>query len=161
MTGMNYERNSAMYPIERIYVAGALTKVEKTSLKETYLAIAEVCSKVCSHVYVPHASGTDPVKDPNVTPETVWRVDHREVSAADMLVAYVGEPSLGVGAELEIARITASDIVLWWFEGEKVSRMALGNPAVVHTIEAKDEKNLLEQLEQFLIRRVEGASANE
>ncbi|MFH1822185.1 MAG: hypothetical protein ABH830_00620 [Patescibacteria group bacterium] len=72
----------------------------------------------------------------------VWQKNLREIAASDLLIAYVGEPSLGVGAELEIARITASDIIIWWFKGEKVSRMALGNPAVIKKIEAENEADL-------------------
>lgn len=132
--------------IGKIYVSGALTFVDE-SLKEIYEKIAASCSAVCSDVYVPHLGGTDSVADPKVAPQTVWRKDHREVASSDLIIAYVGSPSLGVGAELEIARITASEIILWWFENEKVSRMALGNPAVSHRIVAKNEKDLINKLD--------------
>lgn len=135
----------------KIYVSGALTVIdENKNLKKIYESIANISSNFCSNVYVPHLGGTDPVKDPLVDPRAVWKKDHREVSSSDLIIAYVGSPSLGVGAELEIARITASDLILWWFEGEKVSRMAKGNPAVSHMIEAKDDKDLVHKLREIL-----------
>jgi len=136
--------------VGKIYISGALSIHDTTELKETYKKIAAVCSKICSNVYVPHLGGTDPIKNPEVSPLAVWKKDHHEVASADLIIAYVGLPSLGVGAELEIARITASDIILWWYQEEKVSRMARGNPAAVKQIEAKDEKDLLDQLDLFL-----------
>lgn len=137
--------------IGKVYVSGALTIIdEKKNLKNIYEDIANTCSNFCSNVYVPHMGGTDPVKHPKVDPQSVWKKDHREVASSDLIIAYVGSPSLGVGAELEIARITASDLILWWFKGEKVSRMALGNPAVSHRMEVEDEDDLKNKLREIL-----------
>lgn len=135
--------------IGKIYVSGPLTCSDEKR-KKTYENIARICSTVCNNVYVPHLGGTDPTADPDIKPQTVWKKDHREVASSDLIVAYVGEPSLGVGAELEIARITASDLILWWFKGEKVSRMALGNPAVKYKVEAEDENDLENKLKTIL-----------
>ena len=136
--------------IGKIYVSGALTIQPKDkNLRTIYEKIAMICSNFCSNVYVPHMSGTDPAKDKEV-PEVVWKVDHREVVTADLLIAYVGMPSLGVGAELELARIAASDIIIWWYKGEKVSRMALGNPGVKYKIEAKNDSDLEAKLREIL-----------
>jgi hypothetical protein len=140
-----------MKNIKKIYISGALTIIdEKKNLKNIYENIAKNCSDFCSDIYVPHLGGTDPIGDPNVDPRDVWVKDHREVATADLIIAYVGSPSLGVGAELEIARITVSDIILWWFKGEKVSRMSLGNPAVSHKLEVNDEAELMEKLRELL-----------
>ncbi len=146
-----HEKFNFSSKIGKIYISGALTIIDsKKDLKNIYERIAGICSTICSDVYVPHLGGTDPVKDPLVHPGSVWVKDHREVASSDLIVAYVGTPSLGVGAELEIARITASDIILWWFKGEKVSRMAKGNPAVSYQIEAKNEKELEKKLREIL-----------
>lgn len=137
--------------IGKIYISGALTVQSKTkNLRKIYENIASVCSNFCSNVYVPHLNGTDPMKDPNEVPAVVWKTDHREVASSDLVVAYVGQPSLGVGAELEIARMSATDIIVWWYKGEKVSRMCLGNPNIKHKIEAEDDSDLQERLKQVL-----------
>jgi hypothetical protein len=99
---------------------------------------------------VPHLNSTDPEKDPDEVPAVVWKTDHREVASSDVIIAYVGAPSLGTGAELEIARIAASDIIVWWYKGEKVSRMCLGNPNVKYQIEVEDNQDLENQLKQIL-----------
>jgi 2'-deoxynucleoside 5'-phosphate N-hydrolase len=146
-----YEKFDFSSKIGKIYVSGALTVMgKKKNLKNIYEKIAGICSTVCSNVYVPHLGGTDPIKNPQISPKSVWAKDYHEVESADLVVAYGGTPSLGVGAELEIARATGAKIILWWFKGEKVSRMARGNPAVSHQIEVKDEKELEKKLREIL-----------
>ena len=146
-----YEKFNFSSRVGKVYVSGALTITDgKKDLKKIYESIANVCSNFCSNIYVPHLGGTDPAKDPKIDPRNVWKKDHREVASSDLIIAYVGSPSLGVGAELEIARITAADLILWWFKGEKVSRMALGNPAVSYKLEAEDKKDLLSKLKAIL-----------
>ncbi len=135
--------------ISKIYISGGLTHAGERQ-RMTYEKIGQIAATICNHVYIPHLSGTDPGKNPDVNPQVVWKKDHHELVSSDLVIAYVGEPSLGVGAELEIARITASDIILWWFKGERVSRMALGNPAVTHKIEAEDEDDLCNKLKEVL-----------
>jgi hypothetical protein len=140
-----------MTTLSKIYISGALTGVSASSnIKKTYESIANVAETVCSTVYVPHMN-TDPVKNADVTPEIVWRIDHYHVTTADVVIAYLGMPSLGVGQELEIARVGNAKIIGWWYKGENVSRMALGNPAVKHTIEAENEEDLLKELKKVLI----------
>lgn len=137
--------------IGKIYISGALTVQKgRKNMRTTYEKLADVCSSFCNNVYVPHLNGTDPAKDPNEIPSVVWKTDHREVASSDLLIAYVGMPSLGVGSELEIARMAASDIILWRYLKEKTSRMALGNPSVKHFIEAKDDKDLELKLREIL-----------
>ncbi len=138
-----------MEKINKIYISGELTHAGE-EIKKIYEKIAKLCSRHFNNIYVPHAGGTDPIQNPDISPMDVWQRDHRFVASADLIIAYVGQPSLGVGAELEIARIAASDIILWWFKGEKVSRMALGNPAVKYKIEAENEDDLYNKLENIL-----------
>ena len=135
----------------KIYIAGALTHGAEKKLKELYLEIGKFCKQNgFENAYVPCYMGTDPIKNPDVAAEKVWEIDEREVSSSDLIIAYVGEPSLGVGGELEIARAAGRDIILWWFTDQKVSRMALGNPAVIARLEIKDKQELFKQLKVIL-----------
>lgn len=136
--------------ISKIYISGGLTHAGERQ-RMIYERIGQIAATACNHVYIPHLSGTDPGKNPDINPQAVWKKDHHELASADLIIAYVGEPSLGVGAELEIARITASDIIIWWFKGEQVSRMALGNPAVKHKLEAEDADDLYNKLKEILV----------
>lgn len=148
---IKYYTSSMPKKYKKAYVAGALTHHANSDQKETYLRIGDYCKKLgLKSAYVPCYMGTDPVKDPNVTPRKVWETDEREVREADLVVAYVGAPSLGTGGELEIARIAQNDIILWWYQGDVVSRLPLGNPAVIAKIEAINENDLFQQLKQII-----------
>jgi hypothetical protein len=134
--------------INKIYISGALTHSED-NVRNIYENLGEIAKEICEHVHIPHLF-TDPKDNPDISPFDVWKKDHFEVASSDLIIAYVGEPSLGVGAELEIARITHSDIILWWFKGQKVSRMARGNPYAKIQIEAEDEDDLYQKIKKAL-----------
>lgn len=131
--------------IKKVYVAGALTHVNEAD-KFSYEKLGAFLQQNDLEAYVPHMWGTDPVKDPNAKSEDVWKINHRHISGSDLAIAYVGKPSLGVGSELEIARVSNVKLLLWAFEGEKISRMALGNPAVIDVLIVKDEEDLFKQI---------------
>lgn len=132
---------------KKIYISGALTILNpEINMKKIYEDLAKICEDNNYTTYVPHLGGTDPIKNPQVTPQDVWEKDHLEVSTSDIVIAYVGQPSLGVGGELEMARVTNSKIILWSFAGERVSRLPKGNPAVVVEIIAENEDDLYHQI---------------
>ena len=90
-----------------------------------YERFAEACRAAGWDAYVPHQHA-DPVKDAHLSNVDVAERDIDHVSAADAVVAYVGEPSLGVGAEVAIA-LRAGKRVLILAEAERnVSRFLLG-----------------------------------
>jgi 2'-deoxynucleoside 5'-phosphate N-hydrolase len=133
----------------KIYVSGALTHAGKKQ-RRIYEKIGEICRQFSDTVYIPHLKGTDPAVNKKVSPQDVWKQDHYQVASSDLAIAYVGEPSLGVGCELEIARVTHSSIILWWFKGQMVSRMALGNPYVKVKLEVRDERDLCKKIKKAL-----------
>lgn len=134
----------------KVYVAGALTYHANTDQKKVYKKIGELCKGKGIEAHVPHLAGTDPITNPDVTPEYIWRVNEDYVRNADLVIAYVGKPSLGTGAELEIARIGKTDIILWWYKNEKVSRMARGNPAVIAKFEVENTEEIINKLDKIL-----------
>ncbi len=77
-------------------------------------------------------------------------MDRARVAASDLLLAYVGLPSLGVGSEIEIAHEHGIPIVLLAEQSAQVSRMARGNPAVVAELRFDDCTDCLEQLASWL-----------
>ena len=128
------------------YISGALTNVKELSdMQKFYEAIGEVCAKNGYSPYIPHKH-IDPVLAADVSPGEVWRTDYNAVSQSAVVVAFVGEPSLGVGAELEIARENKVPIILMARESDRVSRMARGNPAVTREIRFKAESDGLKEL---------------
>ena len=127
----------------RVYISGPLTITRPdTDVRSIYVRLGDFFTSRGHDAYVPHLFG-DPVAERTLTPKEVWDTDSREVEKADVILAYVGMPSLGTGAELEIARMAGKRVILWKFTGEVVSRMALGNPAVTDILEV-DSVNTLE-----------------
>ncbi|MFN4954771.1 MAG: XRE family transcriptional regulator, partial [Aphanizomenon sp.] len=81
----------------KIYVSGALTNVENPiETKALYEKIGLVCEEIGFQAYVPHLH-TDPVNNPDITPREVFDKDKHQVSISDLVIAYLGSLSFGVG----------------------------------------------------------------
>lgn len=108
------------------YISGALINAANLDQSRAlYEAFAEACREAGWGAYVPHQHA-DPVRDPHMSNTEVAERDLDQVAAADVLIAYLGEPSLGVGAEVAIA-LRAGKRVLGLAESERrVSRFLLG-----------------------------------
>ncbi len=133
-----------------IYISGGLTRSENPDGQEKFFEnIAELCEELGFSVYLPHKH-TDPIKHPNITPKEVYEKDYGIVANAKIIIAYVGEPSLGVGIELEIAKNNNTDIVLIFHKNDKVSRMARGVPGVKFIVQYDSEEDALNQLRDVL-----------
>jgi len=110
----------------RAYISGALINAARLEdARRLYERLAEACASAGCAAYVPHQHA-DPVRDPHLSNTEVARRDLAEVRAADVLVAYVGEPSLGVGAEVAIALADGKRVLLVAESDKKVSRFLLG-----------------------------------
>jgi 2'-deoxynucleoside 5'-phosphate N-hydrolase len=132
------------------YVSGVLTGAsDLDGLKAFYEAIAQVCAQAGIDAYVPHRV-TDPVRNADLTPRQVYELDRIKVAAADLIIAYVGFPSLGVGMEIEIARQHNRPVLLLVEKDTRISRMARGNPAVIAEIRFTDFPDALRQLAGWL-----------
>ena len=108
------------------YISGAL--MNAASLDEArarYERFADACRAAGWEAYVPHQHA-DPVRDAHLSNLDVAERDVDQVSAADALVAYVGEPSLGVGAEVAIALRAGKRVLLLAESDRPVSRFLLG-----------------------------------
>ncbi len=80
-----------------VYISGALTTGSGIeNIKKFYEAIGDLCIEKEMQVYIPHKH-TDPVQHADVLPQEVYLKDVRQVSKSDLVIAYVGMPSLGVG----------------------------------------------------------------
>ena len=119
-------------------MSGALSdltlKEYDTLTTEIYDRVARICEELGLTCYRPHKSSTTPTK--GIPHSKVWRVDFERVSGAGLVVAYVGKPSLGVGAEIEMARTAGVPVVLLCESNrqEGLSRLNLGEPVIKETI---------------------------
>jgi deoxycytidylate deaminase len=141
--------------IQSVYISGALSNLpedEKAQIKLFYENLACACREIGCSAYVPHLK-TDPDAFANLSCKEVFDIDVIALLAHDVIVSDVTYPSLGVGGELILAQQAGKKIILLSQKGSKVSRFALGNPAVVYHAEYDDHaqacrflKNILRQL---------------
>lgn len=128
--------------MKKVYISGALTNGGNKELYELLGAEFEKCG---FSAYIPHQH-TDPIK-----PGKVYQTDYRKIIESSLLVAYVGEPSLEVGQEIQIAAFHQIPILLIFEKEAKVSRMTLETPGVKQTFKFETFENLKEWVRQFMI----------
>jgi hypothetical protein len=77
-------------------------------------------------------------------PANVWRTDFARVTNAELVVAYVGVRSLGVGSEIEMARAGSVPVILVCEVDcvPRVSRLVLGSPAVYKMLAFENHEHL-------------------
>jgi len=110
----------------RAYISGALMNVpDLPAARALYERLGAACASAGCDAYVPHQHA-DPLHDPDMKNVEVAEKDLTAISAADILVADIGEPSLGVGAEIVIALNARKRVLAVAAEGRRVSRFILG-----------------------------------
>ncbi len=149
------------------YIAGPLTDVgpdRRAKLRVFYESLGAVCAEFGIEPYLPHKH-SDPGLHPHLTPQRVDQLDRLAVSQSSVVVAYVGEPSLGVGIEIEMANHASKPVVIMAEQtklaSRRVTRMVRGNPAVVAEIAFRDYEDAKFQLHQFLEVFVESMADQE
>jgi len=141
----------------RVYISAPLTNADSEDMdskdiehmRRFYEAIAEVCEEKGCSAYVPHRY-TDPATNSSIPPRDVYEIDMQEVSKADLVLAYVGIASHGVGMEIERAYHEGKKVVLLYKQGAKVSRLPRGCPAVVAEVQFAEQKDALRQIALLL-----------
>lgn len=136
--------------MKKLYISGALTGIDKPiEVKAFYEAIALLCQKMEFEAYVPHLF-TDPINNPDVSPYEVFKNDKHQVSKSDLVIAYLGSPSLGVGMELAYADTNNIPVILLYEEGKHISRFPRGIPSVIAEIQFNSYEDALIKLETVL-----------
>jgi len=108
------------------YISGALINAAALNRSRAlYERFGEACRAAGWDAYVPHQHA-DPERDGHLSNVEVAERDIDQVSAADAVVAYVGEPSLGVGAEVAIALRAGKRVLVLAESDARVSRFLLG-----------------------------------
>jgi hypothetical protein len=134
------------------YVSGALTSLEDGARTRLfYELLAEVVGAAGLRAYLPHRV-TDPEAAAHLDPRAVYDIDRAHVTGSRVVVAYAGIPSFGVGIEVELAREHGIPVILVVERDRTVSRLLLGNPAVVEVVRFADLDGLRRALVTALQR---------
>lgn len=131
------------------YSAGPLTRLKNRDTRKMYDDIALLLKKINIIGYLPHRF-TDPIDHPCGTPQSVYKKNEEKIRESDFVLAYIGEASLGVGIEIEIAQRFGIPVIGYARKNAKVSRMALGNPALHTVIRFSTIKELIAKLSEAL-----------
>lgn len=110
----------------RVYVSGALMGASNLqAARDKY----EICAKLLAEhnfvPYIPHQT-TDPERAHSVSETDVFTRDADQLHSSDVVVAFLDEPSLGVGAELAMALAADIPIVALLSAHIRTSRFVLG-----------------------------------
>jgi len=108
------------------YISGPLHAAKDLEQARTfYEFIADICERAGVAAYVPHMR-TDPVRQSTISDEEVFRTDYEAMCSASVIVAAIGEPSSGVGAELGVAYRAGIPVIAVFRAEERPSRFLLG-----------------------------------
>ncbi|OGG04341.1 hypothetical protein A2Z33_03495 [Candidatus Gottesmanbacteria bacterium RBG_16_52_11] len=138
----------------RIFFGGPLTDLaHPEETKRFYVRLSEIARQNGFDYYWAFLNGTDPIKNPDVPSDVVYETDLQELGKSDLMIAYVGEPTTGTGQEIEYAKEHDIPVYLLYESGKHVTRMVLGSPNVLGTIEFTGIEDALGKLD-ILLREI-------
>src|SRR2546430_2115307 len=135
---MDEGRDKAPGAVGEAYISGALTALDDAPrTKLFYEVLAEIAGSTGLRAYLPHRV-SDPVAAAHLDPRAVYEIDRAHVTSAAVVIAYAGIPSFGVGIEVELAREHGVPVIIVAERDRPISRLLLGNPAVVELVKFGD-----------------------
>src|SRR5256886_669468 len=135
---MDEGRDKAPVAVGEAYISGALTALDDAPRTRLfYEVLAEIAGSTGLRAYLPHRV-SDPVAAAHLDPRAVYEIDRAHVTSAAVVIAYAGIPSFGVGIEVELAREHSVPVIIVAERDRPISRLLLGNPAVVEVVKFAD-----------------------
>ena len=110
----------------RVCISGALKgSRDLVAARELYERAGLAVSRAGHEPYVPHTR-TDPERAAELAPEAVYDSDVKAMHRSDDVLAFLNEPSLGVGAEIAVCTSEAIPVLGLCAVRTDGSRFALG-----------------------------------
>src|SRR5438309_5440870 len=135
---MDESKEQTAVTVGEAEVSGALTALDDAPrTKLFYELLGEIAEAAGLRAYLPHRV-SDPVAAAHLDPRAVYEIDRAHVTGAAVVIAYAGIPSFGVGIEVELAREHAVPVIVVAERDRPISRLLLGNPAVVEVVKFAD-----------------------
>jgi hypothetical protein len=136
------------------YICGPLTELpheQQAEIKFFYEKIADLFQKATGvRAFVPHEH-YDPVKNADFTPKQVDAAERKQVCEnSSLLVVVAVAPSWGGGIEVEMANQSGIPVLILCHQeklrARSLSRLLLGNPAVISVIAYSFVEDAIEKL---------------
>lgn len=109
-----------------IYISGAFSSCSNLlQTFEKYEKLAVILQKAGFQVYIPHLH-TSPITNADVPAITVFKTDQSELDKAELIVAFIDQPSFGVGAEIALALCNGKKVIGIYKESLSISRFIQG-----------------------------------
>jgi nucleoside 2-deoxyribosyltransferase len=144
----------------KVYISGPLHAVKDLgAARRFYEELAAICSHSGYETYLPHQF-TDPHEHSGMAPDRVFRRDRAAMRECELVLAVVGAPSSGVGAELAFAFSEDQPVIALCRADERPSRFLEGmlqSHASAVLVRFEDDASLREFLTDALAR-VAGAT---
>ena len=147
-----------------VYISGPLhSAVDLGAARRLYETIAAACDEAGWSPYLPHQN-TDPERHACVNPAEVFARDMNALRHANLIIAHIGAPSSGVGAELAFAVVEGKTIMAIHHRAEVPSRFIVGMLGSFPGTELREYASLedcRDAVKSFLEHRVGISSAAE
>ena len=136
------------------YISTPLTGLDERT-RRSIAATVDVVKAVCGdpelalEAYFP-GDHTDPIRDADVSPADVFRLDRERIKSSDVMLLVGQTPSTGVGQELNMALESLLPVVFLAPAGTPISRMARGVPSFTVELEYASNAQLRERLGRAL-----------
>ena len=125
---------------------------ESDLIKRVYDPVSELTDSLGIECYFPHESrtATDRATD---FEDRIWEIDYQLINNCDFMLAYMGIPSFGVGAELEMARVAEVPTIMFCERDQQdnVSRLSIGNSTTEPLITFSSQEEMKEKLSSKII----------
>lgn len=134
-----------------IYFSCSITGGRKDQI--IYEKIVEFLVAKGHKVPTAHLSRAEVMEDERViSPAEVYKRDVNWVNQCDVVIAEVSTPSHGVGYEIALALLQNKPVLCCYHQGQKVSKMILGNDLPDLLLCAySNEKELFNTLSKYLV----------
>lgn len=139
------------------FVAGALSSASgKVRLEVFYEMIGNLCQQKNIKAFIPHRDASKEAL--SLDAKKLYNVNMQEIKTRDLIIAYVGLPSIGVGMEIQEACRNQKPIIILYEQKIPVSMPLMGCPGLWGEIIFSDFDDALSQLSVLLDRWIEKKS---
>ena len=128
---------------KKIYLGGAITHAGDEQILQWYQNITDTLERIGYEVFLPHRDVHLPKHKDE---QDIHNINMKAVKQANLVIAYVGIPSLGVGMVLQAAQDKNIPTILLAEDNSTLSEMILYTNNIQTTIHFHDKEDAIAKL---------------